>query len=105
MVFEPGLLGPARPRRTLTTAMPDGASKTVMFAKRYKHCHFSWQDEGTFCAWAFGNAGPFASLPFARPGFGIPNDPNSTMWGLEDMTGPRYSFGNLALQRQHRPQQ
>lgn len=107
MVFEPGLVGPSRPG-TLITAMPDGSSNTVMFAERYKNCNFSWQSEGTTCAWAWSN-GFWHNIPWGWPGFGIPNDPNSAspLWNLwvdmANMIGPRYSFGNLAFQTAPRP--
>jgi prepilin-type N-terminal cleavage/methylation domain-containing protein len=100
MVFEPGTVSPSR-QGTLTTAMPGGSSNTVLFAERYKNCHFTWQGQGTFCAWAWGTS--ISGTPFARPGFGIPNDPNSTVWGLDNLVGPRYSFGNTAFQVAPRP--
>jgi hypothetical protein len=42
-------------------------------------------------------------MEWGRPGFGIPNDPNSVIWGLQNMIGPRYSFGNLPFQVAPRP--
>lgn len=100
MVFEPGRVAPSHPG-TLTTTMRDGSSNTVMFAERYKNCNFTWQGDGTFCAWGWSTS---LGIPFARPGFGIPNDPNSASWGLENLIGPRYSFGNIAFQTAPRPE-
>ena len=103
MVFEPGVLPPgigatAPNPKPLAVAMPDGSSNTVMFAERYKDCLFSSQPEqGTFCAWAL-PARIGGEPAFARPGFGIPNDPNSAWWGFDLLIGPRYSYGNVAFQ-------
>jgi Protein of unknown function (DUF1559) len=86
---------------SLTTAMPDGSSNTIMFAERYKNCSFSWQTDGTVCAWAWFPYGNSIFMPYGFPGFGIPNDPNAAfwaaLWGVENL-GPRYSFGNLPFQ-------
>lgn len=89
MVFEPNQVG------TLVTAMPDGTSNTVMFAERYKDCIFSWAGGGTFCAWAWDGS---LGIPSSIPAFGIPNDPNSALWGYDWIIGPRFSYGNVGFQ-------